>query len=460
MHENGDTPRTIRVYRYPLRLGPTQSAKLESWLRFACRLYNAALEERTQAWSSAWRWWNPDRKRWVWRDGRSVTRIDQGRQLTQFRREHPDLLPPGMPALVQHEVLQRLDRAFQAFFRRCKNGEAPGYPRFRSARRYESLTFGLTHGNTSGAGWARGGDLVLSGLGRLPVDWPSRRPLPTDAVARQAIVVRRPRGWEVCIVCEVPDVGRVEGAKPAAAVDMGIWQWATVYCETEEVVRACHDDLNRVLAQDGRREPWASLAVDGHERERAILIRGPFLGHPGDPEFRRAHRDVLRLQRALARCARRSKGHELAVAALARAYEHEAEIRHYHRAKVADVLARHFGLIYVEALEIKEMVPSAAGTKESPGVQVAQQADLHRRLLDQGWGYFFAALEHEVQERGGTVQRMDPQYTTQTCSECGAVEPKTPTSRVHRCPECGYTVWRTVNSARNLLTFGQRSSAS
>jgi putative transposase len=56
-----------------------------------------------------------------------------------LKAERPTLT--GVQSQVLQNVALRIDLAFQAFFRRCKAGEEPGYPRFRGPGRYDSITF-------------------------------------------------------------------------------------------------------------------------------------------------------------------------------------------------------------------------------------------------------------------------------------------------------------------------------
>ncbi|HXW39517.1 MAG TPA: hypothetical protein VEJ44_07465, partial [Acidimicrobiales bacterium] len=102
-------------------LSPTvgQTAALGRMLGLHCELYNAALEERRGAWHL---------------EGRSVKRLEQYAELNDF--DHPVLDFGVTPA---RGTLLRLDRAFCAFFRRAKKGEKPGFPRFRSRQRFDSV---------------------------------------------------------------------------------------------------------------------------------------------------------------------------------------------------------------------------------------------------------------------------------------------------------------------------------
>src|SRR5260370_29667059 len=63
------------------------------------------------------------------------TQADQLPALKALREEYQEI-----NSQVQQDVLKRLDKAMQAFFRRVKNGEKPGYPRFKSGDRYDSFT--------------------------------------------------------------------------------------------------------------------------------------------------------------------------------------------------------------------------------------------------------------------------------------------------------------------------------
>jgi len=116
----------LRNKAYKFRISPTQkqSGKLEWVLRRCNELYNAALEERREAYRM---------------NGVSVSYYMQANQLPaikEVREEYQDI-----HSQVQQDVLKRLEKAMQAFFRRVRNGETPGYPRFKSGDRYDSFTY-------------------------------------------------------------------------------------------------------------------------------------------------------------------------------------------------------------------------------------------------------------------------------------------------------------------------------
>jgi putative transposase len=123
---------------------------MEFILRRCRALSNAALTERREAW----------RRRRV-----SITPAGQSAQLPDIKEARPEY--QDIPSQVSQDVLTRLDRAFQAFFRRVQHGEKPGCPRFKPGMRYASFTdkqFG------KGAALDQGYPL-LSKIGRSAVRW-------------------------------------------------------------------------------------------------------------------------------------------------------------------------------------------------------------------------------------------------------------------------------------------------
>lgn len=125
-------------------LAPTvgQQHKLGRMFRLQCELYNAALEERRGAWAQ---------------NGVSVSKFEQFKTLSGF--DHPVM---GYGVVPARGTLTRLDRAFQAFFRRVKQGGTPGFPRFKPSARWSSVEYLDT------SCWKiNGGTRKHSGSGRL-----------------------------------------------------------------------------------------------------------------------------------------------------------------------------------------------------------------------------------------------------------------------------------------------------
>ncbi|HEV2456954.1 MAG TPA: helix-turn-helix domain-containing protein [Ktedonobacterales bacterium] len=107
-----------KTYQEKLRPTPAQEGELEDVL-WRCRtLYNAALEQRITAYQ---------------RCHVSLTRYQQEAELKDLRADLP-----AYAAIHRHvvqDVLARLDKTYQAFFRRMAHGEKPGFPRFHGKDR-------------------------------------------------------------------------------------------------------------------------------------------------------------------------------------------------------------------------------------------------------------------------------------------------------------------------------------
>ncbi len=238
------SPPRIRTYRY--RIYPTnrQGGALERQLRFACDLYNAALEQR----------------RYGWRAGQRIGYVRQCRDLTEVRRAGDG--PPQMSCSAMRDPLHRLERAFQAFFRRVKAGETPGYPRYRSRRRYDSLTWD--------AAWAiTERRLALGGIGHLKVKW--HRELPESAAVR-TVTVRRVAGrWWASFALALPAVTRPPrtGMAPVG-VDLGITTFAAL--STGELVpgpRAYRRDRSTACGATTRLTSTPGIAAPAESRVAA-----------------------------------------------------------------------------------------------------------------------------------------------------------------------------------------------
>ncbi|HEX8882733.1 MAG TPA: transposase, partial [Candidatus Acidoferrum sp.] len=127
-----------RTFKYRLYPNRRQREKLQATLDVCRELYNAALQERREAWSS---------------HRKSIHYVEQANQLPDIKAVREDVR--AVHSKVLQDALRRIDKTFQAFFLRCKRGQVPGFPRFRSESRYDSFTYPQT-------GFQLGGRLSLS----------------------------------------------------------------------------------------------------------------------------------------------------------------------------------------------------------------------------------------------------------------------------------------------------------
>src|SRR5690349_20720997 len=157
---------------------------------------------------------------------------------------------------------------------------------------------------------------------------------------------------------------------------------------------------------------------------------------------------LRRLERKLARTKQGSVNRNRVKRAVAKLRARETDRRKDWAEKVSTDLARRYDLIRIEALMIKNMTRSARGTPDSPGRNVRQKTGLNREILRSGWGLLVRRLEEKAP---GRIERIKPQYTSQRCSACGQVDPKSRESQaVFRCTACGFAGNADVNAARNI----------
>ena len=113
-----------KSFKYRLFTNQTQEASLNKLLDSAHFLYNCALEQRIVCWKQ---------------QHKSINYYDQANELKEIRSFDKGIAQLNFSAT--QNLLKRLDKAFQAFFRNIKQGKTPGFPRFKGKDRFHSITF-------------------------------------------------------------------------------------------------------------------------------------------------------------------------------------------------------------------------------------------------------------------------------------------------------------------------------
>ena len=336
------------TYLVRLKLSPAGYAMMESLLGHLNWLYNQALERRKTAYLE---------------HEESLSFYDQCKWLTQLRAANEHGL--GEIAVgAGRGMLRRLDHAFQAFFRRLRAGEAPGFPRFRSIRRCVTIDVASPH---NGMVHSQNGHYLIRVKGFPRLRAYSGRSLPLDAPLKAVRLTKRGRRWEASLVYEV-EREALPASVTAVGIDLGV--------------------RKRMTCSDGTR-----------------YARG-----------RRNRKRQRKLQRALARCQQRSRNRDKRRAALARhaRKEYVRERNACHRA-TTEIIRQH-GLIAVEQLRTKNMTRSGKGTAAEPGSQVKAKAGLNREILAQNWSLLRVQLKVKAGWAGREFVEVNPQYTSQQCS--------------------------------------------
>jgi len=382
-----------RAYRFRLRPTARQHVALGHCLASHRELYNAALQERRDAW----------RLRET-----TVSYGDQSAQLKEIREVRPDIAAWSFSS--QQATLRRLNRAFAGFYRRVRAGETPGYPRFKSPHRFDSVE------------WPKDGDgcrwqpeirrVYLQGIGQVKV-----------TVHRQiqgrvkTIQIRREgRHWMLILSCDEVPTRPLEPTRAAVGVDVGIASFATT--------------------SDGQHVPnpgWGRVAAARLGTAQQVLARKK----RGSNNRRRARATVAGRHRKLANQRRNF---------------------HHHTARA---LVVRYDLLVVEDLRIRNLVrrPAPRPDPDHPGGFLANGAaaktGLNRSIHDAGWAQFVSILRAKAEEAGRVVIDVDARHTSDRCEACGHTPRENrATQAVFSCRGCGHTVNADEHAARNILRAG------
>jgi putative transposase len=253
--ENG-TANHPQTYQYKLIPTPEQERMLERTLMLCRHVYNAAIGERREAWRMC---------------GISVTYYQQKAELPGLKEALPEY--DEVNAQVLQDVVQRVDRAFQAFFRRVKASDTPGYPRFQGRDRYHSFTYPQM-GEHGGAA-LDGGVLSLSKIGRIPI----RLHRPLQGVPKTVTISREVDGWYVCFSCAGVPMQPLPATGQETGIDLGIEAFATLsdgtrifspgwYRKAERALKTAQRRVSRRKQGSNRRHKAVKLLAKAHQKVR------------------------------------------------------------------------------------------------------------------------------------------------------------------------------------------------
>jgi putative transposase len=232
------------TFKYRLYPTKAQIEFLNGELREACSLYNAGLEERIGAWKVC---------------RKSINYYDQANQLKAMR--HDGCLTLANYGCCQ-DVLRRLDWAFQAFFARVKRGDKPGFPRYKSSRRYDSITF-PTYGD--GCRLMPSGKLRMQGAGHIKV----KLHRPVEGTIKTVTVKREANRWFVCFSVEQAAVP-LPASTESIGIDVGLTHFATfsdgTTVDNPRHYKTAQAKLRRAQRKVARRKKGS------HRRRKAVVL--------------------------------------------------------------------------------------------------------------------------------------------------------------------------------------------
>ena len=371
------------TFKYPVYPTQEEERTLEKWLDRLCELQNSARNNRKFAHET---------------EGRFVSRYDQ-EQLLKVAREKYDEFRE-VPQDFQVSILKRVDKAFDAFRRRCKAGaEKKGYPRFKT--RVRSLTWCLRKHKLKTGERVRQNPIIETDFRHNRLKVPKlgevkiriHRPLVGDP--KEVTLVKKASGWYAHISCEIPDMPKVEPTD-AVAVDVGTTHYLTTSeGETEDNPR------------------WYRKAEGLLHKHNQTMARRK----KGSNRWQKAvHASALHQERTT------NKRKDFIGKLVYKLYHHQEN-----------------NVLVAENLRVSNMVKNKHVSKS---------------ISDASWATFFEWCASMVSERDGLhFHQVDPKNTSQTCSACGEKSQKklSLAIRTFNCQFCGNSMDRDHNAAQNIL---------
>lgn len=380
---------------FKFRLYPTkqQTEKLE-WTLDRCReLYNAALSERRDSYKYT---------------GKGVSYYEQKRDLVEIKEEiRPEYT--DIHSQVLQDVLTRLEKAMKAFFRRVKDGEKPGYPRFQGARRYDSFTY------PQGGYAIEGRKVILSKIGAVKIKLHRH----VQGTIKTCTIKREDDHWYAVFSCEVESCPRMPYTDETIGVDMGVSTLAT-------------------------------------------LSTGDVIENPR--YYRRAEVKLAQAQQAISRKKKGSNRRKKAVKVVRKAHRKVRNQREDYLHKHSRWLVDTYEIIVFEDIAPSNLSKRATPKQDEETGQylpngASAKSGLNTSILDAGWATFITMCSYKAANAGKVqVVLVDPRYTSQICSGCGTVRKKHLSERWHSC-ECGCELDRDHNAAVNIRALGIKALA-
>jgi putative transposase len=342
----------------------------------------------------------------LWKQrGVSISRYQQEAELKALRAELPEYA--AIHAHILQDVLARLEKTYQAFFRRVASGEKPGFPRFHGTNRYHSFTY-KEYGNGARL---NNGSLVLSRIGRIAVRW-SR---PIAGTIKTVTISKEADGWYASFPCAEVPIEPLPRTGNETGIDVGLKAFL--------------------------------ITADGD------VVENPRHYRTAECGLKKAHKRVSRRKKGSHRRAK-------AAAQCAKQHQHVRRQRADFHHKSALALVRRYDVFYVEAIQPAnhsrrpEPKPDSNGGYEHNGA--ARKAGLNKSIQDAGWRHFLSLLAYTAACAGKRVEAVNSAYTSQDCSGCGESMHKSLSVRTHVCTNCGLILDRDENAATNILWRGQR----
>jgi len=370
-----------RIYKYRLYPNKSQKEILTKTIGICRDVYNSFLEERRNAYKK-------DKKR--------ISCFDQIKEIPKLKKEKPEL--SKIHSQVLQDVLRRVDKSYQNFFRRIKEKKSGklkdkvGFPRYKEKNRYHSFTYPQSGFKLKvNQKKPKHSKLYLSKIGTIKLRY--HRPIPKLAKIKTCTIIRKIDKFYVCFSLELPEVPQMKGFTRPIGIDIG---------------------LSNLIALNNK-----------EVKDNPRFLR------ESEEKLKKAQKSLSR-KKGFKKGEKKFNNYKKQSRKVAKIHEKITNQRKDYLHKLSRELVNRYDLIVLEDLRVKNML---------------KNHHLAKSISDASWATFVNQLTYKAEEAGGLVEKVDPKGTSQECPKCKSRVPKSLAVRVHRCPFCGFKEDRDVASA-------------
>ncbi len=292
---------------------------------------------------------------------------------------------------VLQDTLKRLDTSFKNFFRRIKEQKSGKRVKAGFPRFKPAQRYNSFCYPQSGFRLTNDDKRIqLSKIGDVRLAY-SR---PVEGKIKTCRIIRDVDQWFVILTCESEDKPVKPNGKPSVGVDVGIKALAVLSDETQ--------------ITNPRHLLHSEKKLHREQRKLARKVKGSNNRNAQRIEVAKVYRKIRR---------------------------QNDDTLH----KLSRMLVENYGLIVFEDLNIQGML---------------RNHKLAKHISDASWNKLIQFTQYKAVDAGAEVRLVNPRNTSQKCSGCGEIVPKTLADRIHCCPHCGLVMDRDLNAAVNICTAG------
>lgn len=331
--------------------------------------------------------------------GKTLSCYEQQRYITTQKDIHEGL--KTVYAQVLNNVSVRVDLAFRGFFRRLKSKDGKaGFPRFKPFNQYKSFTFPSTNNNIQLGAIKHDKVFLSKKIGYIKVI--KHREL--EGAIKTITIDKNINGkWFICITCANIPMKESEKTNKEVGIDLGLSEFATM------------SDGSTI--SNPRFFKTSQLRLAKAQKKLAILR----LSNNKSSEYKRQKKIVARIHEKIK--------------------NQRDNFIHQESKKIIN----NYDVIVVEDLNINKM-------KED-----GKYPSIAKGIADVAWRDFLDKLNYKAENAGRQVIKINPAYTSQTCSKCYCRKKLSLGDRIFQCDTCGQTINRDLNASLNILRLGLES---